>query len=75
MCKALLIIDMPDICNDCPCYAEDEEYMLCRITGESLARYHTDNYRPNWCPLIDIKDYKNHLDPLEYVTKKKVGGL
>jgi hypothetical protein len=70
MSKALLIIDMPESCGVCPCIGQEESYMFCGAKNEPLCRYYTDDKRPEWCPLIDIKD---HMDPLEYVSMKKEG--
>ena len=70
MCKALLIIDMPDNCGACPCFGQDQSYMFCGVNGETLGRFYTDDCRPDWCPLIDIKDCKQHMNPLEYLSMK-----
>ena len=70
MSKALLIIDMPEHCRKCPCYHCDEYDRYCSCTFKSLDVTHAYDCKPKWCPLIDIKERKRNMDPLEYVAMK-----
>ena len=72
MSKALLIIDMPRYCGICPCFGQDEDFIFCGVNDEILHGYHGYSKRPDWCPLIDIKECKQHMDPLEYVVMKNL---
>ena len=45
--KAVLVIDMPNYCLDCPCYNKSKLY--CQVMNEMF----TDEIsnKPSWCPL------------------------
>jgi len=45
--KAVLVIDMPNYCLDCPCYNKSKLY--CQVVNEMF----TDEIsnKPSWCPL------------------------
>ena len=51
MSKAILVIDMPDCCADCPCsYFERSNPKLNLICG--IAQEDANNIgKPEWCPL------------------------
>ena len=49
--KAILIIDIPNICYDCPCYYEDKD--KCEVRNQ---RAIADIGIPSWCPLRRIPD-------------------
>ena len=44
--KAILVIDMPKSCEDCPC----TDYMFCYATQKELEIDWEVN-KPSWCPL------------------------
>lgn len=48
MNKAILVIDMPDECSDCPCFQFGVDN-YCAVTGE--VNYSHDNRKPTDCPL------------------------
>lgn len=53
MSKALLVIDMPVLCEDCPISYKNDYRDMCPIIG----LYHnTANERPDWCPLIPMPE-------------------
>lgn len=55
MDKAILIIDMPSVCIDCPCLKCDFEDDWCAITGEVIynrSKKHAD------CPLKPVPEKK-----------------
>lgn len=49
--KAILIIDMPKGCIDCPCH--DTELLYCK-TMEQHAEYFYE--KPSWCPLKELPE-------------------
>lgn len=54
MSKAILVIDMPTKCEDCPCYTDEmisKNWDICR--GLNI-RVDTEANKPNWCPLKPI---------------------
>ena len=63
MSKAVLVIDIPENCGDCPiseyCHNNDGKYDL--------------GVRQSWCPLKEIpnkKEYNNMYDPMQVLTYK-----
>ena len=44
--KAILVIDMPIDCYDCPCYYEDKD--RCEVL---IKKAGADDEKPSWCPL------------------------
>ena len=55
MDKAILIIDMPDSCNVCPCIQSnyDEGEIWCGVTGEAI---YTTNKKHKDCPLKPVPE-------------------
>jgi len=52
--KAVLVIDMPDNCEGCPC----TDYMFCYATHKELEISWEAN-RPTWCPLKPMPQYED----------------
>ena len=44
--KAILVIDTPNDCYECPCYYEDKD--MCEAFDKKAK---ADSGRPSWCPL------------------------
>lgn len=55
MSKALLVIEMPVLCEDCPISYENDYRNMCPIIG---SHHNTENERPDWCPLIPMLQKK-----------------
>lgn len=53
MSKAILVIDMPEMCIDCDFSYARLGIPYCYITEERLESF---RYKPNWCPLKPIPD-------------------
>lgn len=49
--KAVLVIDMPKGCYDCPCH--DGEIYWCNVKKDHADYF---NKRPSWCPLEPLND-------------------
>ena len=77
MNKAILVIDMPKNCDECPC--EDRDYPVCCVLNKERKCYAK---RPNWCPLKPIPkrnkydvekyaivDYENDITLGHYLNK------
>lgn len=47
--KAILVIDMPNECANCPCY--NDEYSTCSADGRKVGAF---SPRIDWCPLKPI---------------------
>lgn len=55
MAKAILIMDMPDYCNDCYAMNMSLSGRFCRAAEESLP---VKAERPDWCPLRELPEKK-----------------
>ena len=69
MSKAVLVIDMPERCLDCPLGYEDDygDWCIASVgeTGEHRDIYqqvHNKLTRPDWCPLKPLPKKKPSLD-------------
>lgn len=54
-------IKMPKSCDECPCYYETEGAWRneCEVLGKE---YIADDYRPEWCPLVEIHPHGRLID-------------
>lgn len=63
MSKAILVIDMPDSCDDCILARFINGKLACCATESSKTRWLDDNYmnkKSEWCPLKEMpKDDEN----------------
>ena len=65
MDKAILVIDMPKGCYECPLAVETGAYDSCCITGTRITS--NDNFKFPWCPLkpvpekIDVPDFDDTI--------------
>lgn len=53
MAKAILIMDMPEDCNDCYAMYVSLSERFCRATEENLS---AKAERPDWCPLRELPE-------------------
>ena len=62
MSKAILVIDMPKSCDECPLMFRHEEERCCMPEGRN-----SFSTKPNWCPLklvpekINIPDWDDSI--------------
>ena len=77
MAKAMLIMDMPSCCLDCPCSQHNpnikKECMWeCETNGMELDEINLDIERPTWCPLREVPQKKELIPstPIEFFVKK-----
>ena len=67
--KAILIIDIPNSCYDCPCYYEDKD--KCEVRNQ---RAIADIGIPSWCPLRPLPSNKEMKGDWENVVDVWVDG-
>lgn len=59
MSKAILIMDMPQHCIDCPChFADDEGAVICGKENKELITDDIQTYKPDWCPIRELPKKK-----------------
>lgn len=66
--KAILVIDMPDICFQCP-FCKSRDILLsydyfCVINDEEVDKYR----KPDWCPLKPLPDKRNEIMAEDYIN-------
>ena len=66
---------MPKSCDECPCYYETDGAWRneCEVLGKE---YIADDYRPEWCPLIELPPHGRLIDAdalLDKITRTKDG--
>ena len=59
--KAILVIDMPDECGECPCY--NDEYTICQIDGRKVGAFSPVQ---DWCPLKPMPKKHDNVPKHEY---------
>ena len=62
MPKAVLVMDMPECCADCPCsFVERDNPILNLICG--VAQEDAYNVgRPDWCPLRELPEKEHNYN-------------
>lgn len=74
MSKAVLVIDMPTQCIDCPAHFVDEPVYWCGVTDEVLLSDCIETFKPDWCPLKEMPQrMASEPDDSEYVSGGKNG--
>ena len=63
MSKAVLVMDMPQFCTQCPCY--DMTYEMCQYKYKDIDN-NNRSARPNWCPLRPLPEEDNKEYFLEW---------
>lgn len=62
MAKAILVMDMPERCNDCYAVHMSQNGLFCRAAKEHLQ---PKAERPDWCPLRELPKKKETHTVLE----------
>ena len=61
MNKAILVIDMPKRCANCPLRCSVNGFQpFCTITFETLSDNEYYNTKPTWCPLKELPKKQKH---------------
>ena len=60
MSKAILVLDMPGACKECPLHHYDECEDLFCVPTENLIfpEWIEENRKPDWCPLYHLPEKK-----------------
>lgn len=58
MAKAILVMDMPERCNDCYAVHMSQNGLFCRAAKEHLQ---PKAERPDWCPLRELPKHKRTI--------------
>lgn len=53
MSKAILVMDMPEYCAECPCC--DDCVEVCMVIDEEIREVNGECQKPNWCTIHEIK--------------------
>lgn len=56
MSKAILVIDMPKNCEQCPCFSIGSFYDVCRLAQQTKS--FKEKGIPDWCPLRELPQKK-----------------
>ena len=75
MSKAILVIDMPSSCIDCPLHYYGEPILWCGANERDMDTDDIENYKPTWCPLREVpqKDTYQYADSYKYGQGRKRG--
>ena len=49
--KAILVLEMPKYCIDCPCHFAGMSTVVCGVNKKKLMADDIETYKPDWCPL------------------------
>lgn len=59
--KAILVIDQPKYCTECPLYSEDDYGFGCGYgTLENRRQTNVNDEIPAWCPLRPLPQYQQY---------------
>lgn len=62
MSKAILVIEVPKYCIDCPCHFAGMSTLVCGVKKEKLLTDDIETYKPDWCPLNLLPEKKPHTE-------------
>lgn len=66
--KAILVLEMPSSCTNCPCAGNNYDYNECEPKGKRLALEDIYEKRPSWCPLKPMPSKKDKPTKSESVA-------
>lgn len=72
MAKAVLVMDMPESCWECPCMKELYEYSICEVKTNVCDEY--EHNRPDWCPLRELPERATELTDADDLGVEYVRG-
>lgn len=75
MAKAVLVMDMPERCADCPLRnSEKTSYVCCYLTLKNISS--TDYYdkKPDWCPLRELPERETEMTDADDLGSDYVRG-
>lgn len=59
MSKAILVMDIPDSCSECPCCGDCVD--ICHAAIRVLKETDLENQKPDWCPLKEVPEKKSEF--------------
>lgn len=62
MSKAILVMDMPTCCSECPCCYVSR----CEVFQKGITREDIYESKPNWCPLREVPQKQEYDGLMEY---------
>ena len=58
MSKAVLVMDMPSSCDECPLFGSHYSDMTCKANGRSINYPYPKDERQDFCPLRNLPEKK-----------------
>ena len=58
MSKAVLVMDMPSSCDECPLFGSHYSDMTCKANGRSINYTYPKDERQDYCPLRELPEKK-----------------
>ena len=58
MSKAVLVMDMPSSCDECPLFGSNYSDMTCKANGRSINYPYPKDERQDYCPLRNLPEKK-----------------
>ena len=58
MSKAVLVMDMPSSCDECPLFGSHYSDMTCKANGRSINYPYPKDERQDYCPLRNLPEKK-----------------
>ena len=58
MSKAVLVMDMPSSCDECPLFGSHYSDMTCKANGRSINYPYPKDERQDYCPLRELPEKK-----------------
>lgn len=73
MAKAVLVMDMPVVCVDCPChFANLDGTVKCGVCGMQLLTDDIEEFRHDECPLLSLSEIFENILKRLYEAKHSV---
>lgn len=66
MSKAVLVLDMPKSCDECPLFGSHYSDMTCKANGRSINYPYPKYERQYFCPLRELPEQKEYDGLMEY---------
>ena len=74
MDKAVLIIDMPDKCRECPLHEISESFDKWLCVPMQKLHNKSSNIKPKWCPLKEMpQEQMHHSIDSTFISAAKTG--
>lgn len=72
MSKAIVIIDMPNSCDECPLFGSFYSDLCCKGLNKRGINYpYPKDFRQDWCPLTPIPE-KHEIDESKYNDRPRL---